>query len=108
MGTLNSLHLPDALHHALQRRAAARGITVEEQLVRDLESLGVVSDETDEASLVSAIRMDRDAMAAKGVYLTDEELKALDHDVAGQRNQSTDRQRIESLRSNIRVAHHDG
>ena len=76
MATLNGLRLPDELLHAMERRAAAHGVSLEEQIVRDLQSAAKADTNEGEAVSLGAIRRDRDAMAAKGIFLTDEVLKS--------------------------------
>jgi hypothetical protein len=75
MATLNQMHLPDELLLAIQRRAQARGVTVEEQIVRDLEVAEVINGGSDEQALLAEIRRERQVMASKGVYLTEEFLR---------------------------------
>jgi hypothetical protein len=70
MATLHQLHLPDDLLAAIGRRAKAQGITIEEQVRRDLARAAGVAAQ-DEPALLDEIRRDRQAFAKKGVYLTE-------------------------------------
>ena len=74
MATLNQLRLPDELLAAIKRRAAEHGISVEEQVLRDLAAAegvnGIVNSQT-----IDDLRQDRERMAARGVHLTDDFLR---------------------------------
>jgi plasmid stability protein len=74
MATLNQLSLPDELHAAIKRRAAEQGITIEEQVLRDLAVAEGMAMPVD-ANGLDEIRRDRQAMASKGVHLTDDFLR---------------------------------
>ena len=74
MATLNQVRLPDELLAAIERRAKEQGITVEEQVVRDLALAEGVSS-GDEQALLVEIRRERQSMAEKGVFLTEEFLR---------------------------------
>jgi len=74
MATLNQLHLPDELLAAIRRRATENGISVEEQVLRDLAIAEGVS-EAAQAPSIDEIRRGREQMAARGVHLTDEFLR---------------------------------
>ena len=69
---VRELHLPDELAELLGRRAAARGVTLEEQIVRDLATVEGNPDELTEDELLALIRRDRERMAAQGVHATEE------------------------------------
>lgn len=74
MATLNQLCLPDTLLAAIERRAKEQGISVEEQVVRDLAlAEGVAADQ--EQALLAEIRREREVLASQGVRITDESLK---------------------------------
>ena len=70
MATIKQLDVPDDLLQAIERSAAAHGISVEEQVVRDLSLVEGNGESLTEAELLQAIRQERQAMAAKGVRLT--------------------------------------
>ena len=74
MARLNHLEIPDTLMEALRRRAAAHGLTVEEQAIRDLADAHRADE--DERTAMDEIRRERDAMAARGVFMTDAFLDA--------------------------------
>jgi hypothetical protein len=74
MAILNQLQLPDELLAAIARRAKEQGISIEEQVVRDLTRAECTSAE-DEQTLLAEIRREREAMAARGVHLTEDFLK---------------------------------
>jgi hypothetical protein len=80
MARLQSIELPDALLESIKKRATARGISVEEQVILDLKSVEPVKepadDELTEEELLQAIRRDREAMAARGVWLTQVDIDA--------------------------------
>lgn len=71
MATLDRLELPDELFDDLNRRAKLHGLSVEQQLVRDLAVAQERDPETEEA-LLRDIREERGMLAAKGVFLTDD------------------------------------
>jgi hypothetical protein len=75
MATLKQLQLPDELLHSIERRAAAQDITIQEQVVRDLSLAEKGPRDVDEKALLVLIRKEREEMAARGVYLTDELLR---------------------------------
>lgn len=71
MATLDGVQLPDELVEDLKRRAKLRGLSLQEQLVRDL-SLARERDPAAEEALLREIREEREKLAARGVHLTDE------------------------------------
>lgn len=73
MGKLKQIELPDDLLDSIQRRAAAHQISVEEQIIRDLAS--AEREQNDEQNLLADIRRDREAMAARGIKLKQEDLE---------------------------------
>ena len=75
MATLDHINLPDDLLAAIQRRATEHGVSVQEQVVQDLAQATSPADTDDESRLLDEIRREREAMAAKGIWLTDESLK---------------------------------
>ncbi len=74
MATLPALEVPDALLREIEQRALFHGISLEEQVVRDL-ARAQQDEAADEEALMEEIRRDREAVAARGVYLTDEFLQ---------------------------------
>ena len=70
MATLGQIHLPDELFAAIQRRAAGSGLTIEEQVQRDLALIEDVR--ASRATQLDDLRRERDLWAAKGVHLTDD------------------------------------
>jgi hypothetical protein len=75
MATISKVQLPDDLMHSIERRAASSNIPIEEQVVRDLLLADREQVKPDENAVLAEIRRDREAMAAKGVFLTDDFLK---------------------------------
>ena len=75
MAMLNRVSLPDELFAAIQRRAGENGITVEEQVVRDLALAEDANGHVADAALLDEIRRERESVAAKGVFLTEEFLR---------------------------------
>jgi hypothetical protein len=69
MAELDHLEIPDSLLASIRQRAAVAGISVEQQLVRDLSS---VAQDQDDRQLLEEIRKEREEMAAKGVFLTED------------------------------------
>jgi plasmid stability protein len=78
MATLKDLPIPDELLARIELRAKVHGVSVEEQVVRDLSALED-REGVDEERLLSEIRREREEMAAGGVYLTDELLREAKH-----------------------------
>jgi hypothetical protein len=72
MATLHQIHLPDDLLAAIKRRAEERGISIEEQLIRELSQGQNAPSAENEQALLTQIRAERNAMAAEGIQLTDE------------------------------------
>ena len=71
MATLDGVQLPDELVDDLKRRAKLRGLSLQEQVVRDL-SLARERDPAAEEALMREIREEREKLAARGVRLTDD------------------------------------
>jgi hypothetical protein len=71
MTTIKDLAIPDELLAQIELRARLHGVTVDQQVVSDLT---VVHERNavDEEALLTVIRQEREKMAARGVFLTDE------------------------------------
>jgi hypothetical protein len=74
MKHLEILDLPDAVYEAIERRARAAGHAPAAEAVK-LLSLGVEA-ELKEQVLLEEIRKDRDEMARRGIFLTDEDIQS--------------------------------
>ena len=74
MARIREIDLPDQLLQAIQKRAAAQGITVEQQVVQDLALAEAGEEDLSEQELMVAIRRERQALADKGISLTPDEL----------------------------------
>ena len=72
MATLKQLELPDELLRSIVDRANKQGISVEEQVVRDLALVESGRENSSEPELLAAVRREREELASKGVSLTDE------------------------------------
>jgi plasmid stability protein len=72
MSATKQVQLPDELAQALERRAAAHSISVEEQIVRDLSLVETELGALNETELLAEVRRDREAMARRGIKMTDE------------------------------------
>jgi hypothetical protein len=68
-----SLSIPDDLYSQLEQRARESGKTPTDHARQLLER--ALADEIADAQLLAEIRRDRDAMAAKGIHLTDDMLR---------------------------------
>jgi hypothetical protein len=73
MAEIDHLEIPDTLLESIRQRASAIGISLEEQLIRDLSAAAQL--QNNERQLLDEIRREREEMAAKGVFLTEEFLK---------------------------------
>jgi hypothetical protein len=74
MAKIREIDLPDQLLQAIQKRAAAQGITVEQRVVQDLAMAEAGEEDLSEQELLVAIRRERQALAEKGIGLTPDEL----------------------------------
>ena len=74
MKNLHLTEVPDDVYHAIERRARAAGRTPEKEAAEMLARN--VADEQHEAALLEEIRKDREEMAKKGVYLTEEDIQS--------------------------------
>jgi hypothetical protein len=77
MKSLEIPNLPDELYDAMEKLARARGVTIGD-VAADAISKAFRSDDesTAEARLMEEVRAEREVMAARGVFLTDEFLDA--------------------------------
>lgn len=66
----DTLHIPEKLFHELEARAKAIGATVDHTAAELLAK--ALADEAAEAQLMAQINKERGAMAADGVFLTEE------------------------------------
>ena len=73
MATLNQLQLPDELLAAIKRRAAEHGVSVEEQVLRDLADAEGLRDWATPS--IEELRRERQSMAARGIHLTEDILR---------------------------------
>jgi hypothetical protein len=69
---MSTLTVPDALFHQIEERARASGKTVEVEAVELLAK--ALNEDLAEAELMAEIRKERDEMAARGVFLTNESI----------------------------------
>lgn len=74
MKNLHLTEVPDDVYDAIERRARAAGRTPEKEAAEMLARN--VADEQHEAALLEEIRKDREEMAKKGVYLTEEDIQS--------------------------------
>ena len=72
MPVIKQVELPDGLALALERRAAARSVTVEQQIVQDLSFVEMETVALAESDLMAEVRRGRASMANQGVFATDE------------------------------------
>lgn len=75
MRTLEMGNLPDELYEQIERLARVKGRSVGE-LVAAMLARAVALDADAEAGLMAEIRAEREAMAKRGVLITDEDIRA--------------------------------
>jgi hypothetical protein len=75
MATIN-LNLPDALLRVIEKRARGQGVSIEEQIRRDLALVETDSQALSESDLLAYIRSEREVLAGKGVFVSDDDLRA--------------------------------
>lgn len=75
MRTLEISNLPDALYEQIEKLARVKGRSVGE-LAADMLAKGLSIDQEAEAALMAEIRAERDAMAMRGVKITDADIRA--------------------------------
>ena len=74
MRTLEIANLPDELYEQIEKLARVKGRSVNE-LAADMLAKGLAIDSEAEATLMAKIRADREAMAQRGVRITDEDIR---------------------------------
>lgn len=74
MRTLESLNLPDELYERIEKLARIRGKPVGDVAAEFLVK-GLAADEAAEEILMAEIRADREEMARRGVFLTEESIR---------------------------------
>jgi plasmid stability protein len=74
MASVNRFELPDELMRAIERRAAAHAISVEQQIVQDLSLVEHELGALDEQELLALVRREREEMAARGITISAAEL----------------------------------
>lgn len=75
MRTLEIANLPDDLYEQIEKLARVKGRSVGE-LAADMLAKGLSIDQEAEAALMAEIRAERDAMAMRGVKITDADIRA--------------------------------
>lgn len=76
IATLKQVELPEEVFRSLERRAAAHGLSLEEQVVSDLSTIDAGLRVLTEEELLDAIRREREELAARGVWVTNEQINA--------------------------------
>lgn len=79
MAIFKQVELPDELLRSLERRAAAHGLSVEQQMLMDLRE---ISDECEtintellsEEEMLTTVRRERQELAARGVWMTEDDV----------------------------------
>jgi len=66
------VNLPDPLFQQIEERARARGVTPEAEVAELLHH--ALAKDAGEAELLAEIRKERKTLAAKGVFLTDDQI----------------------------------
>lgn len=74
MRSLEIPNLPDDVYARIERRAHLRGKSVADQAAEILAK-GIAAEETDEDRLLEEIRAERDRLAARGVFITADDLR---------------------------------
>ncbi len=74
MATLEIPNLPDEVYRQIAEHARLRGRTVS-QLAAELIAQALATDEQAEAKLLEEIRAEREALARRGVFITDEDIR---------------------------------
>ena len=74
MRTLEIANVPDELYEQIEKLARVKGRSVSE-LAADMFVKGLAADPNAEALLMAEIRADREAMARRGVRITDDEIR---------------------------------
>lgn len=74
MRTLEIANIPDKLYEQLEKLARVKGCSVSE-MAADMLAKGLAVDPDAESALMAEIRAERDAMAKRGVWITDEDIR---------------------------------
>jgi plasmid stability protein len=74
MRSLEIPNLPDDVYTRIEQRARLRGKTVAEQAAEFLAQ-ALAADDKGEAVLLDEIRQDRQRMAERGVFITDDDIR---------------------------------
>ena len=74
MRSLEIPNLPDDVYAQIEKRARLHGKSVAEHAAEIL-ARGLATDDTDEANLLQEIRADRQRLADRGVFITDEDIR---------------------------------
>ena len=73
MKSLEIPNLPDDLYAEIEKLASVRGVSVGEVAADVIsKALGTETESAAESTLMAEVRAEREATAAKGVFLTDE------------------------------------
>jgi hypothetical protein len=75
MRTLQIPNLPDETYELIEKLARVRGCSICE-LAADLLAKGLAGNPAAEAALLEQIRIEREEMARRGVWITDEDIRA--------------------------------
>jgi hypothetical protein len=73
MATSDTVTVPHDLFHQIEERARAAGKSVDAQAAELLTK--ALADELRERQLLSEVRKEREAIAGRGVYLTDDSIR---------------------------------
>jgi plasmid stability protein len=75
MATLELQNMPEELMEEIRRRARSHGVSVEEQVVRDLSAIPnepPARTDEEEEKMLEEIRREREELASRGVFITKE------------------------------------
>lgn len=75
MRTLEIANIPDELYEQIEKLARVKGCSVS-ALAADVLAKGMAGDEDREAALMAEIRAEREALAKRGVWVTDEDIRS--------------------------------
>jgi len=70
MARIETGEIPDDVYRRIEQKAIADGVTVPQEVAKLLER--AIAEDEEEARLMAEVRRERQALAAKGVYLTDD------------------------------------
>lgn len=74
MKTLEIANLPDEVYQHMEKLARVRGKTVGE-VAADYIAKGFAAEEAAEAQLMAEIRAEREEMAKRGVFITEDDIR---------------------------------